>query len=161
MSKGVRLVNGGLILPILKSVKNIAVLGLSTNVDKPSVHVSQFLLEKGYNVIGVNPTWEKGSGATKTTPASQLEKLHGIPTVQSLQQIDPELIDLVDVFRNSDAVPQLVDEINAWRASCSSKPLTLWLQERCFHQAAEEKALSLGWNVASNVCILKEYEKLF
>jgi predicted CoA-binding protein len=126
------------ILQILKTSRVIAVVGLSPNVARPSYGVTQFLINKGYEIYGVNP------GHTE---------ILGRPCFASLKEV-PKPIHIVDVFRNSEAVPAIVDEAIALKAKC------IWLQEGVTHPEAEEKARQAGLFVISDHCILKEHRRL-
>ena len=76
-------------------LKNIAVVGVSKNEEKPSHQVPKYLIEHGYNVIPVNPT---------------LREVLGRKAYPSIADI-PERIDIVDVFRKSEDVPAVVDDL--------------------------------------------------
>jgi uncharacterized protein len=132
---------------ILSSCQRIAVIGLSPVPARPSYGVSRYMIRKGYELYGVRP----GSPP----------EILGRPCVDKLADLDAE-IDLIDVFRNSDAIPGLVDEIEVWMKSNpgSKKPRVLWLQEGVAHPEAEKKAEGLGLKVVSNRCILKEHMRL-
>ncbi|NOG98715.1 MAG: CoA-binding protein [Ignavibacteriae bacterium] len=94
------------ICEILKTAKTIAVVGLSSNKDRTSRQVAEFLVSKNYKVVGVNP-------------AAPI--IDGIPVYKSLSEI-PFKIDIVDVFRRSEFIPDLIPEIQ------KVKPKVLWLQ---------------------------------
>ncbi|MES2963153.1 MAG: CoA-binding protein [Bdellovibrionota bacterium] len=132
---------------LLQSGARIAVVGLSPVPARPSYGVSRYMISKGYEIFGVRP-------------ASPPEIL-GRPCVEALSQLTED-IDIIDVFRNSEAVPQLVDEIEAWMKDkpADRRPKALWLQEGVTNPAAEEKAEKLGLKVISNKCILKEHARL-
>ncbi len=125
------------ILDILKSAKTIAVIGLSADRTRPSYGVSEYMQDHGYRIIPVHPTAETVLG----------EKVY-----RSLREI-PDKIDVVDVFRRPDAVPEIVDEVIALKIPA------LWLQETVIHQAAAEKARKAGIKVVMDHCILKEHRK--
>ncbi|HVK60132.1 MAG TPA: CoA-binding protein, partial [Bdellovibrionales bacterium] len=90
-------------------------------------------------------------------PASPPEVL-GRPCVESLADLKED-VDIIDVFRNNDAIPQVVDEIEAWMKS-GRKAKVLWLQLGITHPEAEKKAEKLGLKVISNKCILVEHRRL-
>jgi predicted CoA-binding protein len=83
---------------ILDSTKTIAMVGASNNPERPSNRVMQYLLAAGFRVIPVNP----GIGA---------EGLFGQTAYASLKDI-PDQVDMVDIFRRSDAVASIVDELH-------------------------------------------------
>lgn len=132
---------------ILQDTKRIAVVGLSPVPNRPSHGVTRYMIGQGYEIFGVRP----GS------PAEVL----GRPNVEKVSDL-PGGIDLIDVFRNADAIPGLVDEIAAWMKTlpADQRPKALWLQEGITHPEAEEKARQLGLAVVSDRCILKEHSRL-
>jgi predicted CoA-binding protein len=121
------------------SLKNIAVVGMSKNPDKAAHYVPKYLHEQGYNIIPVNPT------ATE---------ILGKKCYSSLLDIRDE-IDIVDVFRPSDQVLQVVEE------SIKIKPKVVWLQEGIHHLEAEGMAQKSGIDVVFNRCMLAEHQRLF
>jgi hypothetical protein len=123
------------IAELLKSSKTIAVVGLSDNPMKPSYGVSQYMQSHGYKIVPVNP---------------QLAEVLGEKSYASLLDI-PEKIDIVDVFRRPDAVPEIVDQ------AIQLKVPALWLQETVVHEAAAAKARAAGIFVVMDKCILKEH----
>jgi predicted CoA-binding protein len=120
---------------LLKSVKIIAVVGLSPKPDRPSHSVSAYLQRVGYRVIPVNPGQKEILG----------EKVYA-----SLLEI-PEPVDLVDVFRAPDAVPEIVEH------AIQIKAKGIWLQEGIVHNEAAAKARAAGLTVIQNKCIYKEH----
>jgi hypothetical protein len=125
----------GDIARILSSTRTIAVVGISDNPERDSHRVADYLRRNGYRVIPVNP---------------RLRDWQGERAYASLRDI-AEPIDLVDVFRRSDAVPALVEEAIAAGAR------TVWMQEGVVHNAAAERARAAGLQVVMNRCILKEH----
>ena len=123
------------IADLLKSAKTIAVVGLSDNPMRPSYGVSQYMQSHGYKIIPVNP---------------QCAEVFGEKSYASLLDI-PEKIDIVDVFRRPEAVPEIVDQ------AIQLKVPALWLQETVVHEAAAEKARKAGIFVVMDKCILKEH----
>lgn len=124
---------------LLKRTKTIAVVGLSDSPLRPSYGVSAYMQSQGYKIIPVNPSI-KGSLGEKA--------------VASLADIE-EKIDMVDVFRRSEYVPDLVDE------AIRLKVPAIWLQEDVIHEEAAEKARKAGIFVVMDKCILKEHRKRF
>jgi predicted CoA-binding protein len=102
------------------------------------------MIGHGYEIFGVRP-------------ASPPEIL-GRPCVEKLSDLT-ENVDIIDVFRNPEAVPQLVDEIEEWMKN-GRRAKALWLQEGVGNAEAEKKAEKLGLFVVSNLCILKEHARL-
>ena len=123
---------------IISSYKKIAVVGMSPKPIRPSHGVSQYLITHGFDVVGVNP------GTTE---------ILGKPVYPTLSDIPGDL-EIVDVFRSSEFVPEIVDQAIAKGAKA------LWLQEGVSHPEAEEKARQAGLLVVSNRCILKEHRRL-
>ena len=124
---------------LLKRTKTIAVVGLSDSPLRPSYGVSAYMQSHGYKIIPVNPSIRGALG----------EK-----AVASLAEID-EKIDIVDVFRRPEYVPELVDE------AIRLKVPAIWLQEDVIHEEAAEKARKAGIFVVMDKCILKEHRKRF
>lgn len=126
---------------ILTPPKKIAVIGLSDNPIRPSHGVAKYLMDNGFEIIPVNPT---------------IKEVFGLPAFASLSDI-PNLqeIDIIDVFRQPEAVPAIVDEI----LSLSIKPV-IWLQEGVISPEAKEKAEQAGLTVIIDECIKKEHYKL-
>lgn len=130
---------------LLMNSKSIAVIGLSPAASRPSFGVAQYLIRHGYEIYGIRP-------------AAPPEIL-GRPSFESLDQLDTD-VDILDVFRKSEAIPSVVDDIARWMKGRTKKPKALWLQEGIRHEEAEKKAQSLGLLVISNRCILKEHKRL-
>lgn len=120
---------------LLAKTKTIAVVGLSSDPMRPSFGVSQYMQQKGYRIIPVNPNEGNVLG----------EKAYA-----SLSDV-PEGIDMVDVFRRPEFVPAIVDE------AIRLKIPSLWLQEGVVHEAAAQKARDAGIAVVMDRCILKEH----
>jgi predicted CoA-binding protein len=124
---------------LLKKSKNIAVVGLSDSPLRPSYGVSAYMQTHGYKIIPVNPTIRGALG----------EK-----AVSSLSAVQ-EKIDIVDVFRRSEYVAEVVDE------AIRLKVPAIWLQEGVIDEAAAEKARKAGIHVVMDRCILKEHRARF
>jgi predicted CoA-binding protein len=124
---------------LLKRTKTIAVVGLSDSPLRPSYGVSAYMQSHGYKIIPVNPSIKGALG----------EK-----AVASLAEIEGK-IDMVDVFRRPEYVPELVDE------AIRLKVPAIWLQEDVIHEAAAAKARKAGILVVMDKCILKEHRRRF
>jgi len=122
---------------ILKTAKTIAVIGLSPKEDRPSHYVSKYMKEHGYRVIPVNPG--------QTT-------LLGETCYRSLLDV-PEDVDVVDIFREASAVPEIVDQAIAKKAKA------VWMQSGIVHNAAAEKARAAGLQVVMNKCVMVEHRR--
>ncbi|WP_374786244.1 CoA-binding protein [Paenochrobactrum gallinarii] len=127
---------------ILSTVKTIALLGASPNEDRPSYHVMEFLLQKGYRVLPVNP----GQAGKEILGASVYASLSDIP----------EPVDMVEVFRASNAVAGIVDEI----LSLKAQPKVLWTQLGVIDVDAGKRAHDAGLKVVMNRCPAIEYPRL-
>ncbi|WP_170758721.1 CoA-binding protein [Ruegeria lacuscaerulensis] len=128
---------------ILQRTKVVAVVGVSMNPVRPSYYVARYLSLKGYKVIPVNP----GHAG---------KELFGQVVRGSLNEID-EPVDMVDIFRRSEAVPPIVDEALA----AFSKLRTIWMQIGVEHTTAAAKAQAHGVDVVMNHCPKIEYQRLF
>jgi predicted CoA-binding protein len=124
---------------LLKRTRTIAVVGLSDSPLRPSYGVSAYMQAHGYRIIPVNPSIKGALG----------EK-----AVASLAEV-PEKIDMIDVFRRSEFVPDIVDE------AIRLKVAAIWLQEDVIHEAAAEKARKAGIFVVMDLCVLKEHRRRF
>ena len=124
---------------LLKTAKNIAVVGLSDSPLRPSYGVSAYMQSHGYKIIPVNPSIKGALG----------EK--AVPTISDVK----EKIDILDVFRRSEFVPEIIDE------AIRLKVPAIWLQEGVIHEQAAEKARKAGIQVVMDRCILKEHRARF
>jgi uncharacterized protein len=127
---------------ILREVKVIALVGASANTVRPSYLVMKYLIEKGYTVVPVNP----GLAG---------QELLGQRVYASLRDI-PSAIDMVDIFRNSDAAGEIVDGALA----LDTLPKVIWMQLTVRNDAAAERAEANGLQVVMNRCPKMEYGKL-
>lgn len=123
---------------ILKETKVIAVVGLSPKPERPSFSVSAYMQQQGYQIIPVNPGQKEILG----------EKVY-----PSLLDI-PTPIDMVNIFREPGAVPEIVDQAIAKKAK------VIWMQEGIVHNEAADKARAAGLKVVMNKCLYKEHVRL-
>lgn len=123
---------------ILRTARTIAIVGLSNSRLRPSYGVAEYLKHVGYRVIPVNP---------------QEREVLGEKAYQDLDSV-PEKIDVVDVFRRPEFVPDIVD------AAIRIGARAVWMQEGVVNEAAAEKARAAGLSVVMDRCILKEHRKL-
>lgn len=123
---------------LLRDAKTIAVVGLSSHRWRPSYGVSEYMQSAGYRIVPVNP--------------KETEVL-GEKSYATLDEI-PEPIDIVDIFRRSEFVPDLVDAAIRIHAKC------VWMQEGVVHEEAAAKARAAGLEVVMDRCILKEHRKM-
>lgn len=120
---------------LLARVKTIAVVGLSPKPDRPSYGVSQAMQRFGYRIVPVRPA---------------VEAVLGEKAYARLADI-PFPVDLVNVFRESAAIPGVVDEVLAIGAPA------IWVQEGIYHAEAAETARAAGLTVVMDRCIYKDY----
>ena len=123
---------------LLHGSHTIAVVGLSGKKFRPSYGVSEYMQRHGYRIIPVNPNETEVLG----------EKAY--PNLESI----PGNIDIVDIFRRSEFVPELVNE--AIRVGARA----IWMQEGVIHEAAAERARAAGLTVIMDRCILKDHRRL-
>ena len=127
---------------ILQSVKTIAVVGASANDVRPSFFVMKYMLSKGYTIIPVNP----GQAGKPILGQMTYARLADIPVA----------IDMVDIFRASDAVPGIVEEALA----LEPLPKVIWMQLTVRHDEAAARAEAAGAKVVMNRCPKIEYARL-
>jgi len=125
------------ITELLKRAKTIAVVGLSDSPLRPSHGVAAYMQSQGYRIIPVNPTIKGALGEKAVGALSEIQ----------------EKIDIVDVFRRPECVPEVVDE-----AIKLGVP-AIWLQEGVIHEEAAAKARKAGIFVVMDKCILKEHRR--
>lgn len=129
----------GALKTIFSNSKIIAVVGHSEKSSRASYQVAKFLQAVGYRVYPVNP---------------MVQQIDGQSCYPSLEAI-PEPVDIVNVFRHPDYLPEIVESAIAVRAA------TLWTQLKIYHPVAEKKAIEAGLNVIMDACIQIEYQRLF
>jgi predicted CoA-binding protein len=128
---------------ILKDTKTIAMVGASSNPERPSNRIMQYLQAAGFRVIPVNP----GISA---------EGLFGETAYASLADV-PDQIDMVDVFRRSEAVAGIVDELIPIIASKGIR--YLWLQLGVVDEASADRARKAGLEVVMDRCLKIEHKR--
>jgi uncharacterized protein len=127
---------------ILKSVKTIALVGASNNQARPSWIVTKCLIERGYDVIPINPGWGG-------------REILGRPVYAKLKDI-PRPVDMVEIFRNSEAAGPITDEA----LSLEPPPKVIWMQLSVRNNEAAERAEQKGVKVVMNRCPKIEYGRL-
>jgi len=125
---------------ILRDVDTVAMVGASTNWNRPSYFAMKYMQDKGYRVIPVNP-----GSAGKT--------LLGEEVVASLKDITVP-VDMVDIFQRSDRVPPIVDEAIEIGAK------VIWMQLTVRHDEAAKKAEEAGLTVIRDRCPKIEFARL-
>jgi uncharacterized protein len=126
-------------LEILGNVRSIAMVGLSGNPYRPSHFVAIYLLAEGYHVIPVNPREKEILGRT---------------CYPSLRDI-PEPVDMVDIFREPNAVPPIVEDAIAIGAR------VIWMQLGVIHEEAAVRAKAAGLTVVMDACVKIEHARFF
>lgn len=119
---------------MLRGIRNIAVLGLSPNTDRPSFRVARGMQELGYRIIPVRP---------------KIVAVLGEPAFPDLASV-PHKIDMVDVFRAPEHVPTIVDECIALGIKY------LWLQDGVIHEEAARRAQAAGITVVMDMCLWRD-----
>jgi hypothetical protein len=123
---------------VLREAKTIAVVGLSSDPFRPSFGVAQYLQSQGYRIVPVNPNEAEVLGE------------RSYPSLDSV----PGPVDIVDIFRRSEAVPEIVN------AAIRIGARAVWMQEGVRHETAAERARAAGLAVAMNRCILKDHMRM-
>ena len=124
---------------ILKTYHVIAMVGLSANWYRPSYFAAKYMLDHGFRVIPVNPSYPEVLG----------QKCYA-----SLRDI-PEKVDIVDCFRKSEEIVPIVEDAIAIGAK------VLWMQLGVVNEAAAQKARKAGLEVVMDRCVKIEYARLF
>jgi uncharacterized protein len=131
--------NGDKIRDLLATSKTIAVVGLSSNPMRPSYGVAAYMQRAGYKIIPVNPN--------ETTVLGE----QAVPRLEDIR----EKVDIVDVFRRPEFVPEVAESAAAIGAKA------LWLQEGVIHEEAAKRAREAGLFVVMDLCIFKEHARRF
>jgi predicted CoA-binding protein len=127
---------------ILNSVKSAAMVGASANTIRPSYFVLKYLIDKGYTVHPINP----GQAGKEILGREVFARLSDLP----------EPVDMVDIFRASDAVPAITDEILAMKV----RPKVVWMQLTVREDASAARLEAAGIKVVMNRCPKIEYARL-
>src|ERR1700720_1591917 len=123
---------------LLGKAHTVAGVGLSSRRSRASYGVSQYMQSAGYRIIPVNPNEQQVLG----------EKAYA-----RLEDV-PEKIDVVDVFRRSEFVPEIVD------AAIRVGARAIWMQDGVVDEAAAQRARDAGLFVVMDDCILREHRRL-
>jgi uncharacterized protein len=123
---------------LLKSSHTIAVVGLSHKRFRPSNGVAEYMQRNGYRILPVNPFETSVLGETS------------YPNLEAI----PERVDIVDIFRRSEFVPEIVE------AAIRIGARAVWMQEGVVHEEAAHLARSAGLTVVMDRCILKEHRRM-
>jgi uncharacterized protein len=119
----------------LRKFRRVAVVGISANPSRPSHWIARYLIDAGFDVVGVNPG---------------LPRIEGIPVVATVAEV-PGPLEIINVYRSPDAIPALVEELRPLR------PPLLWLQPGAESPEGEELARDAGMAVISGPCIYQEH----
>lgn len=123
----------------LNSIKTIAIIGLSNNPDRPSFQVAKYLIDQGYKIIPVNPN---------------ISEVFGEKAYPNLTSIPKDInIDIIDVFRKSEEVVSIVQEIIN-----SSRKSIIWLQEGIENKDAVDLAKNHGLEISLGICLMKFHQ---
>lgn len=129
------------IKPLLEKYKKIAVYGLSPDPQKASHYVPLYMRDQGWDIVGVYP---------------KIHSENGFKIYSALRDVPTEYKKFVNVFRSSDRIPEVIDEVLA-----SKDVELLWLQLGISHAEAELRAENAGLKVVSNRCLIIEHKKWF
>jgi predicted CoA-binding protein len=133
-----------LIARILRSVKTIAMVGASPNEMRPSYFAMKYLLDKGFKIIPVNP----GQAGKDILGQKVYARVSDVPPP----------VDMVDIFRNSEAAGPITDEVIANKDRLGVK--VLWMQLGVINEEAAKRAEAAGLTVIMNRCPKIEYGRL-
>lgn len=122
---------------IVRDMRTVAVLGIKDgrDPDAPAFTIPTMLVDSGVHVIGVNPMVKEALGA---------------PTLAALADL-PTGVDVLDVFRRSDAIPGIADELLALPPS--QRPAVVWLQTGIRHDEAAQRLAAAGFRVVQDLCL--------
>ena len=121
-------------------MKNIAVVGMSNTEGKAANYVPSYMIERGYNIIPVNPNSEQVMGRKSYQTASMV----------------PDTFEILNIFRPSQDVPAVV------RDALQKDGIKLvWMQEGIYSEEAEQMAKAKGMDVVYNRCMMAEHMRLF
>ncbi len=124
---------------ILTQYRRVAVVGLSANWHRPSYFAAKYMIDHGFQVIPVNPAYP------------EVLACRCYPDLRSI----PEPVDVVDIFRRPEEVPELVEDAIAIGAK------VVWMQIGVVHEQAAARAREAGLEVVMDRCIKIEYGRLF
>ena len=130
--------NDQMMKDILLSTKTIASVGLSSNPDKESYGIGQYLKSQGYRIIPINPT------------ADEILGERSYPDLESV----PEKIDVVQVFRKPEDVPPVVE------SAIQAGARVVWMQEGIVNEEAAQRAREAGLQVVMDACMRATHRRL-
>ena len=124
---------------ILRNSRTVAVVGISDKAERDSFRVANYLRNNGFQIIPVNPV------------ISEWEGLKTYPNLVSIPR--DKKIDIVDIFRKSEAVPKIVEE------SLEIHPKVIWMQEGVINEEGARLAKENGILVVMDRCMMKEHSR--
>jgi predicted CoA-binding protein len=130
-------------LEILNRYRRIAMVGLSGNQYRPSHFAAIYMLAEGYEVTPINPSEPEILGR------------QSYPSLTALAEVDRAAIEIVDIFRNPDDVPPIVEEAIAVGAK------VVWMQLGVVHEEAARRAVAAGLDVVMDRCVKIEHARFF
>jgi predicted CoA-binding protein len=130
-------------LEILNKYRRFAMVGLSGNQYRPSHFAAIYMLAEGYEVIPINP----GEHEILGRPS--------YPSLTALAEVDPQAVEMVDIFRQPEDVPPIVEEAIAVGAK------VIWMQLGVIHEAAARRAVAAGLDVVMDRCVKIEHARFF
>jgi uncharacterized protein len=137
------MITDAIIKDVLQRYKTIAVYGMSSSSEKPAHYVPAFLLAKGYAIIPVNPS---------------ADTIGNLKSYACLRDI-PGQIDVLEVFRPSAQVPDVVREALERRAERGDIAV-IWLQDGIYNEEAGRLAEQAGITIIQDRCMMKEFKRL-
>ncbi len=145
--------NHDLIDEMLRAAKTIAVVGMSDKPHRASYNIGKYLAANGYRVLPVNPALKEvlGMPCYADLDAAQAAARNETGSAQTGKGSDGPGIDLVDVFRASEFVPAIVDDVIRLGIPY------LWLQDGVMHDEAVARARAAGVKCVQNVCIYRQH----
>ncbi|MFN8586669.1 MAG: CoA-binding protein [Candidatus Eisenbacteria bacterium] len=122
---------------VIRGMRSIGVFGIKdgTRPDAPAYTIPRMLAEQGYAIVGINP---------------MVNEALGKPVLPALDQLTAP-VDVLDVFRRSDAIPELADAVLALPEAL--RPRTVWLQSGIRHDASAERLAAAGMDVVQDACL--------
>lgn len=136
----------GVIEEMIHKARTIAVVGMSEKAWRASHNIGTYLAHNGYHVLPVNPALKEVAGLTCYPDLAAAQA--------SAQGVTGEGIDLVDVFRASEHVPAIVDDVLRLGIPY------LWLQDEVVHEEAVARARAAGVKCVQNDCIFRHHARL-
>jgi len=140
--RGMATINDTRLREILETSPTIAVLGVHHEPEKAAFYVPEYLHDEGYRIIGVNPRFRG-------------RELFGERVLDTLAEIG-EPVDLVDVFRRAEVIPQHVEDILAMQP----RPKVVWFQLGIKNDEAAQILEAAGITVVQNRCTLADHQRL-